>query len=115
MISELGRVLSNICNVVRGGIVCFFTSYFYENLVYQLLENSKTLTQIRKKKCIFREPKEASSVDMVLKQYSACIEKCSKQQTTETGALLFSVAGGKLSEGLNFNDDLGRCIVMVGM
>uniref|UniRef100_A0A669DHQ9 ATP-dependent DNA helicase DDX11 n=1 Tax=Oreochromis niloticus TaxID=8128 RepID=A0A669DHQ9_ORENI len=111
MMDETGRILSNICNVVPGGVVCFFPSYDYSRRIISHWETSGTLTRLANKKKIFQEPKKANQVEQVLNEFSRCIQV----KLGLTGALLFSVVGGKMSEGINFSDDLGRCVVMVGM
>lgn len=115
MMEETGRVLSNLCNIVPGGVVCFFPSYEYEKRILGHWESTGILQRLQSKKKIFQEPKKASQVEQVLSEYSKCIQRCSNIGGGQTGALLFSVVGGKMSEGINFSDDLGRCIVMVGM
>lgn len=112
LLSEIGRILRNISSIVPGGVVCFLPSYSYEQTVYDNLKNSKVLEAITKKKSLFREPKSASDVDQVLNKFAAAV-KC--KDGDRNGALLLSVVGGKLSEGLNFSDDLGRCVMVVGM
>ena len=106
-LDELGRVLSNICNIVPGGVVIFFPSYAYETKVYDHFEKTGVLNRIERKKRVFREPKKALKMDKVLKEYAKSANKI--------GAVLLSVVGGKMSEGINFSDDLGRCVVMVGL
>ncbi|XP_037538797.1 ATP-dependent DNA helicase DDX11 [Nematolebias whitei] len=115
MMDETGRILSNICNVVPGGVVCFFPSYEYSRRIISHWEAGGMLTRLASKKKIFQEPKKASQVEQVLNEFSRCIQRCALDSSGLTGALLFSVVGGKMSEGINFSDDLGRCVVMVGM
>ncbi|XP_041794600.1 ATP-dependent DNA helicase DDX11 isoform X1 [Chelmon rostratus] len=116
MMDETGRILSNICNVVPGGVVCFFPSYEYSRRIISHWEASGALSRLASKKKIFQEPKKANQVEQVLSEYSRCIQRCAVDSGGGlTGALLFSVVGGKMSEGINFSDDLGRCVVMVGM
>ncbi|XP_072510153.1 putative ATP-dependent DNA helicase DDX11-like protein 8 isoform X4 [Notamacropus eugenii] len=115
MMDEIGRILCNICNVIPGGVVCFFPSYEYLHKVQAHWEQSGLLTRLGVKKKIFQEPNRANQVEQVLTEYSMCIKRCSQMKGVMTGALLLSVVGGKMSEGINFSDDLGRCVVMVGM
>ncbi|KAF9414452.1 hypothetical protein HW555_007649 [Spodoptera exigua] len=112
LLSEVGRILRNICSIVPGGVVCFLPSYSYEQTVYEHLKTNKVIEAITKKKAIFREPKSASDVDQVLNKFASAVKN---KDGDHNGALLLSVVGGKLSEGLNFSDDLGRCVMVVGM
>ncbi|XP_050343250.1 ATP-dependent DNA helicase DDX11 isoform X2 [Nymphalis io] len=115
LLNEVGRILRNVCSIVPDGVVCFLPSYSYEQMLYEHLNCSKVIEIISKKKKIFREPKLASEVDEVLQKYATAINSKGTGTETHNGALLFSVVGGKLSEGLNFSDNLGRCVMVIGM
>lgn len=109
MISQLGLALVNICTVVPDGVVAFFPSYGYLDEVVQAWQSSPVWERLASKKAVFRESKGGSS-DEVLASYSAAI-----LGPESKGALLLSVVGGKMSEGINFSDRLGRCVLVVGL
>ncbi|XP_061389339.1 ATP-dependent DNA helicase DDX11 [Musca vetustissima] len=127
MLNELCSVLENLCNVIPAGVVCFVPSYDYLNSVYEQLQKTGILQRISNKKRIFREPRSDNqssgggsgvggsaveqNIEQILSEYSRVI----KNQQGGGGALLLSVVGGKLSEGLNFADNLGRGVIVVGL
>ncbi|KAK1575989.1 hypothetical protein Q3G72_009915 [Acer saccharum] len=119
MIEELGRLLCNLVTVVPEGIVVFFTSFEYEEQVYEAWKTSGILDRITKKKRVFREPRRNTHVESVLKEYKQTIDALSdgpkEDPRSLSGAILLAVVGGKISEGINFSDGMGRCIVMVGL
>ncbi|CAK4463657.1 unnamed protein product [Aphanomyces euteiches] len=107
VMDEVGRIVLNLTRVVPGGIVCFFPSYSYENQIVTHWQTTGQLSAIEVKKKVFREPKSTAEVDAILTSYG--------KHCDESGAILFSVVGGKMSEGINFSNDLARCVVMVGL
>ncbi|XP_012073350.1 ATP-dependent DNA helicase DDX11 isoform X1 [Jatropha curcas] len=119
IIEELGLLLCNVVAVVPEGIVVFFSSFEYEAKVYDAWKTSGILERIMKRKCIFREPRRNADVELVLKEYKETIDRSSgsakEDIAPQSGAVLLAVVGGKISEGINFSDEMGRCIVMVGL
>lgn len=114
MIDELGSLLVNVTRIIPGGIVCFFPSYEYEQAVSQRWKTTGVLGKLATKKHIFHEPPKSSELEKTLARYSQCAQ-ASSSSGAMTGAILFSVVGGKMSEGINFSDDMGRCVLMVGL
>ncbi|KAH8199770.1 hypothetical protein TruAng_006051 [Truncatella angustata] len=127
MVRELGIAILNMCSVVPDGMVVFFPSYGYlDEVVATWSEMSSTTGSVKQesiwarlqaKKALFRESKGGSSDEVLAKYSEAILGDPSKPNSNGngTGALLLSVIGGKMSEGINFSDRLGRCVIIVGL
>ncbi|KAG7911387.1 hypothetical protein KL906_000708 [Ogataea polymorpha] len=107
MINALGDTILEMVAVVPDGMVVFFPSYKYLDQLVELWKKSGHYHRINQVKTIYTESRE-NSVDKVLQNYSQCILE-------RRGAVLFAVVGGKMSEGINFSDELARAVAMVGL
>jgi chromosome transmission fidelity protein 1 len=105
---ELALQLIKICQVVPHGVVVFFPSYSFEFLVVCRWKESGRWNELLSIKTIHREPKKAKEVEMSLLAYATDAKQ-------PTGAMLLSIVGGKMSEGINFSNEMARCVVVVGV
>lgn len=113
MIIELGKFVARTCKIVPDGVVMFFPSYEYLTQVVNIWKFPKCgdsiLASIEASKNVFEESKGGNtSTEELLRDYAQAID-------SGKGALILSVVGGKLSEGINFSDKLGRAVIAVGM
>jgi chromosome transmission fidelity protein 1 len=108
-INETGLIIANYTKTVPNGIVVFFPSYKYLKVVYEHWKATGISTRIEKQKTIFLESNEQKeNTEDILTKYSDCIK-------SGRGALLLAIVGGKLGEGINFSDELGRMVIMIGL
>ncbi|KAF2174101.1 hypothetical protein M409DRAFT_62246 [Zasmidium cellare ATCC 36951] len=105
---RLGRAIEQVASKVKGGLVVFFPSYGYLESVTNLWRKDSILDRLSSIKPVFSDSRTVSAED-TFRDYSEAI------RTGGRGAVMLSVIGGKLSEGINFSDDLGRCVVVVGL
>lgn len=108
VMQRLGNALLAVLPHIRGGTVVFFSSYAYLEQVRKQWEQTNVGARMNAEKAVFFDSR-AGSVEDIFRAYSDAIS------TDPRGALLFSVIGGKLSEGINFSNDLGRCVMVVGL
>lgn len=114
MVDALGQSLIQISAAIPDGAVVFFPSYsFMEQIVLQWQKGEARASNsiwdlLSTKKPVFQESRDALSTDDILQEYTKAIE-------SGKGGLLLSVIGGKMSEGINFSDKLGRGVIVVGL
>lgn len=107
IMDELGRAIVQIAVIVPAGMVVFLPSYTYEAQLVRRWKESGIWNELQRRKIVHREPKQSSHVETTLEAYS--------KDASSRGAVLLSVVGGKMSEGINFADDMARCVMVVGL
>ena len=103
-----GDLLVNLSQHVPDGIVCFFTSYKYMEDTVTKWKEVGVLKQILRNKLIFIETKDIVETTLALDNYRRACD-------SGRGAVFFSVARGKVAEGVNFEHHYGRAVVMFGI
>ncbi|KAL8735596.1 MAG: hypothetical protein Q9166_000765 [cf. Caloplaca sp. 2 TL-2023] len=113
LVNALGRCLVRLAAIIPDGLVVFFPSYAYLDQVSAQWQTTvrgldNVWTSLEQRKVVFKESKGSSGIEDTLHQYARAIDE-------GKGGILLSVVGGKMSEGINFSEKLGRGVVVVGL
>eukprot|EP00210_Caulerpa_lentillifera_P002278 g2188.t1 len=111
-LTEIGVILYELCHAVPGGFVVFVPSFSYQETLIRHLKQTGVYHKIHQVKDLLVEPRNAIEAEEVYKKYRVL---CSEHNCNKNGTLLLSIVGGKMSEGINFGDELGRCVLMLGL
>ncbi len=132
-ITELYLCLQGAAQRVSYGKVVFFTSYSYMEMVIKTWTQLGLLDKLKSMMPVLVEPRGGGgvSMDKIWQSYCKHANTFCHQETTNvddtirstsvsyacngSGAMLFCVMGGKMSEGINFSDNLARLVVVVGL
>ncbi|KAH9410938.1 RAD3-like DNA-binding helicase [Ordospora pajunii] len=96
-VKDVVHSISNLSNAIReGGMVCFLPSKAYLEILKQRI--GKTIGAKR-----------------VFYEYDECVFESYTHEARKCSCILLAVVGGGLSEGINFNDELCRMVVVIGV
>ncbi|KAG8866454.1 hypothetical protein FRC20_008500 [Serendipita sp. 405] len=108
VVRNFGSILIEYSKIVPDGVVAFFPSYLYMESIVAAWNDMGILDEVWKHKLIFVETPDANETSIALENYRrAC--------NNGRGAVLLSVARGKVSEGIDFDHNYGRAVIMFGV
>ncbi|TNV83211.1 hypothetical protein FGO68_gene2312 [Halteria grandinella] len=104
----LGNLILHICQNTpqEGGVIVFLQSYGFKNTFLNFLRKTEFLKFLGSSRRIFEESQDG--VD-IFPEYQKAITEA------KAPSILFCVIGGKLSEGINFSDNLARTVIVCGL
>ncbi|VDN06675.1 unnamed protein product [Thelazia callipaeda] len=108
VIRNYGSLVLELVSLIPDGVVVFFTSYMYMENVISTWYDQGIIDELLKHKLLFIETTDALETSIALEKY---VEACDCGR----GAIFFSVARGKVSEGIDFSHHLGRAVIMLGV
>ncbi|OQE25255.1 hypothetical protein PENSTE_c006G09178 [Penicillium steckii] len=108
VVRNYGTLVTEFARVTPDGVVVFFPSYLYMESIISMWQGMGILDQIWNYKLILVETPDAQESSLALETYrTAC---CNGR-----GAILFCVARGKVSEGIDFDHHYGRAVLCIGV
>ncbi|CAD6893247.1 unnamed protein product [Tilletia laevis] len=108
VVRNYGNILIEFAKAVPDGIVAFFPSYLYMESIVAAWHDMGILEEAWKYKLIFIETPDAPETSIALENYRRACDN-------GRGAILLSVARGKVSEGIDFDHNYGRAVIMFGV
>ncbi|KAJ9058973.1 TFIIH/NER complex ATP-dependent 5'-3' DNA helicase subunit [Entomophthora muscae] len=108
VVRNFGNILVEFAKSVPDGVVAFFPSYLYMESIVALWNDMGILAEVWRHKLIFVETPDAAETSLALENYRTACDN-------GRGAVLLSVARGKVSEGIDFDHNYGRAVLMFGI
>ncbi|KAH9063441.1 DNA repair helicase [Lactarius vividus] len=108
VVRNFGSILVEYSKIVPDGVVAFFPSYLYMESIVAAWNDMGILNEVWKHKLIFVETPDANETSIALENYRRACDN-------GRGAVLLSVARGKVSEGIDFDHNYGRAVIMFGV
>lgn len=108
VVRNYGSLLIEFAKSTPDGMVVFFPSYLYMESIISMWQTMGVLDKVWNYKLILVETPDAQETSLALEAYR---KACSNGR----GAVLLSVARGKVSEGIDFDHHFGRTVLMIGI
>ncbi|GAB6024234.1 hypothetical protein CHUAL_008929 [Chamberlinius hualienensis] len=106
---SLGKTIVNFTRVIPKGVLVFFPSYYLMKECHKHWEENNVWFNLSNLKKIFVESQGQDVSNLIQDYYNE------NRKDGGKGAIMMAVCRGKVSEGIDFADDFGRCVIVTGL